>query len=168
MLENCFYALDHLKQLSERTMIRKARVQDVEAIVNLINYYAERGDMLPRSQSQVYGNIRDFAIVEIAGELKGCGALHVVWEDLGEIRSLAIAESIQGHGYGRAIVEFLLQEAPDLGLQRVLSLTYKPKFFEKLGFKQVPKETLPHKIWSDCINCPHFPNCNEVALLRYL
>ena len=145
--------------------LRKATVKDVPVMVRMINGYAAQGQMLPKSYNQLYQDIRDFFVATSDGVVIGCGALHVVWEDLAEVRSLVVVESWQGKGLGRTIVERLLAEARALGLPRIFALTYHPAFFERLGFHLVPRETLPHKIWSDCLNCVKFPNCDEVAVI---
>ena len=146
-------------------VLRKATVKDVPVMVRMINGYAAQGQMLPKSYNQLYQDIRDFFVATSDGVVIGCGALHVVWEDLAEVRSLVVVESWQGKGLGRTIVERLLAEARALGLPRIFALTYHPAFFERLGFHLVPRETLPHKIWSDCLNCVKFPNCDEVAVI---
>ena len=149
----------------DETMAKKAGVEDVPAMADLINYFADKELMLPRSQHQIYQYLRDFVVVKGDDTLVGCGALHVVWGDLGEVRSLAVKEDWHGQGVGRCIVEALLKEARDLGLPRVFTLTYQQEFFERLGFHVVPRESLPHKIWGDCLNCPKFPNCDEIAMI---
>ena len=147
-------------------VVRKARVDDVPRAAVLINSYASRGLMLPKSLDQLYQNLRDLVVVEVSGEVVGCGALHVMWHDLAEIRSLAVAEPYTGNGVGRQIVTQLLAEARELGVPTVFALTYQVEFFERLGFHKVAKETLPRKIWTDCLNCPKFPDCDETALVR--
>jgi len=146
--------------------LRKARVEDVPRLHRLINAYAERGLMLPRSLSVLYETLRDFTVAENDGHLAGAGALHIVWEDLAEIRALAVSPDYEGRGVGRRLVEELVREAEGMGIKRVFALTYQPGFFERCGFRQVPKESLPHKVWGECINCPKFPSCDEVALVR--
>jgi len=146
-------------------MVRRANITDVPGIAGLIKIYADRGEMLPRPQAQIYSNIRDFVVVEEGDELVGCGALHVVWSDIAEVRSLAVAPSHVGKGWGREMVELLLNDAHALGLPKVFTLTYKPGFFSKLGFRVIDKKELPHKVWADCLNCPHFPDCDEIAML---
>jgi len=121
--------------------------------------------MLPLTSSRVYQHIRDFVVVEEGGEVVGCGALAVTWEDLAEIRSLAIASEHRRKGYGKQMVQSLLEEAEGLGIERVFALTYEIAFFEKMGFEFIEKEKLPHKIWADCIRCPKFPNCDETAFI---
>ena len=147
-------------------MIRKARMADVKAIQMLIAEYARKGDMLPRSLSEIYENLRDyFVCVEDGGGVIGSAAVHLMWEDLAEVRSLAVRDDRVGRGIGTKLVEACISEAIVLGITRVFALTYKPEFFEKLGFRRVDKSELPHKIWSDCLKCSKFPDCDEVALL---
>lgn len=146
-------------------ILRKAKVKDVPAMAKLINGYAVQSQMLPRSHHRLYQDIRDFVVAEREGEIIGCGALHVVWEDMAEVRSLAVASQYHNLGLGRRIVDTLLAEAKALGLPRAFALTYHRSFFERAGFHMVARETLPHKIWGDCIDCPKFPNCDEVALI---
>lgn len=145
-------------------IVRKACISDVPKIAELVNSFARKDLMLPKPLSRLYEDIRDFTIVEKDGQLLGCGALHVYWDNLAEIRSLAISEGVQRAGLGSKIVETLMAEAKDFRLYHVFALSYKPEFFKKHGFKVIDKNSLPQKIWKDCINCPHFPNCNEVAL----
>lgn len=147
-------------------LIRKARVTDVCEMYKLINYFAERGDLLPRSLNQLYEDIRDFFVLEHDGSILGTCALHVNWEDLAELKALVVSESVQGRGFGRSLVESCLEEAPSLGISRVFVLTYKADFFQKLGFRFIEKSELPHKVWSECIHCAKFPDCGEVALIR--
>ena len=145
--------------------LRKAIVTDVPAVQILINNCADAGLMLPRSLGWLYENIRDFTVALDGDRFVATGALHVAWENLAEIRSLAVEERRRGRGVGRALVESLLAETEELGLGKVFALTYQSAFFEKLGFRQVAKETLPHKVWTDCLNCVKFPNCDEVSVL---
>jgi len=149
-------------------MLKRATIRDVPAITSLINYTAQQGLVLPKSLSQVYQNVRDFIIYEEGGELIGCGALHVLWEDLAEIRSLVVREEHRHKGIGRMLVAALLEDARALGVPCVFALTYKPEFFLQLGFREIAKESLPHKIWVDCIDCPKFPNCDETAVILEL
>lgn len=148
-------------------MIRKARMGDVKTIQKLIAEYARKGDMLPRSLSDIYENLRDYFVFvdDGTGELIGSAAIHIMWEDLAEVRSLAVADGKMRRGVGTALVEACISEAIVLGISRVFALTYKPGFFEKLGFRQVDKAELPHKIWTDCLKCSKFPDCDEVALV---
>ena len=145
-------------------IIRKAVLPDVEEMVNLVNYYADKGLMLSRSRCMLYENIRDFVVVEQNNEIIGIGALHVLWNDLAELRTLAVKEGMVNKGIGRQIVNFILEEAKELKIQKVFTLTYQPGFFEKMGFSVIDKEKMPQKVWTDCINCPKFPNCNEICL----
>jgi amino-acid N-acetyltransferase len=147
-------------------MIRKARMSDVKGIHQLIADYARKGDMLPRSLADIYENLRDyFVFEEDDGELVGSGAIHIMWEDLAEVRSLAVREGKMNRGIGTRLVESCISEAIVLGIGRVFALTYKPGFFEKLGFRIVDKAELPQKIWTDCLKCSKFPDCDEVALV---
>ncbi|MGQ9683549.1 MAG: N-acetyltransferase [Anaerolineae bacterium] len=145
--------------------VRPARLADVEAIVELVNGYAAKGEMLPKSLNQVYQNLRDFVVAEEKGEIVGCGALHVLWADLAEVRSLAVAEAYRRRGVGAQIVRTLLQDARRLGLPQVFALTYKPSFFARLGFAEIEREMLPRKVWGDCIDCAKFPHCDETAMI---
>ncbi len=150
-------------------MIRKARMGDVKAIQKLIAEYARKGDMLPRSLSEIYENLRDyFVCLGNGGEVVGSAAIHIMWEDLAEVRSLAVRDSHKNKGVGTKLVEACLSEAIVLGITRVFALTYKPEFFERLGFVQVDKSALPQKIWTDCLKCSKFPDCDEVALVSDL
>lgn len=147
-------------------MIRKARMSDVKGIQQLIAEYARKGDMLPRSLADIYENLRDYFIFEEDdGELVGSAAIHIMWEDLAEVRSLAVREGRMRRGIGTQLVESCISEAIVLGIGRVFALTYKPEFFEKLGFHIVDKSELPQKIWTDCLKCSKFPDCDEVALV---
>jgi len=145
--------------------VEKAKVSDAPQIHQLVNFFADRGEMLPRSLGEIYENIRDYFVVREEGRLLACVALHISWADLAEIRSMAVAEEAQKQGLGTRLVEACLQEAKELGIDTVFCLTYKPDFFEKFGFKQVDKMELPRKIWAECFHCPKFPYCDEVALI---
>jgi len=148
--------------------VRHAKVADVPHMLRIINGYAEKGLMLPRSLNQIYDHLRDFVVAEEDGRVKGCGALYVVWEDLGEIRSIAVEASERGKGIGSKIVRYLLDEAKEIELRKVFVLTYQKEFFARFGFKVVPKDTLPHKVWKDCLDCVKFPNCDEIAMAMEL
>ncbi|GAH37903.1 unnamed protein product, partial [marine sediment metagenome] len=134
----------------------------------LINYFADKGEMLARSLSEIYENIRDYFVVRQGERVIACVALHVSWSDLAEIKSLVVAEDCQQQGIGDQLVETCLKEANELGISTVFCLTYKPAFFEKCGFSQVDKAELPQKVWGECYRCPKFPNCDEVALIYHL
>jgi amino-acid N-acetyltransferase len=145
-------------------LIGKATLADAKEIRELVNGYADDGLMLPLSLSEVYDRLRDFS-VERDGALLGCCSLRIVWDGLLEIRSLAVAEAARGHGVGRRLVEACLAEARELGPTRVFALTYIPDYFARFGFARVDKSELPHKVWADCVKCPKFPDCDEVAVV---
>lgn len=147
-------------------MIRKANLEDVKKIQKLINYYAKRHEMLPRSLNELYENIRDFFVYAEGKNIYGCSALHVDWEDLGEIKSLAVVKSRRARGIGRELLEHCLKDAKALKIKRVFALTYLPEFFQGFGFRVVNKKELPHKIWSECIKCVYFTNCEEIAMMK--
>lgn len=145
-------------------MIRKAILNDSDFIYNLVKTFAQEEQMLYRSLNEIYENIRDYYIVEEDGKPVGCGALNICWEDLAEIKSLAISKEWHAKGLGRLIVENCLKEAKALGVNQVFVFTYQPDFFRKLGFKDEDKNNLPKKIWSDCIKCAKFSECDEHCL----
>jgi amino-acid N-acetyltransferase len=145
--------------------IRPARVMDVKEIHKLVEYHANNKEMLHRSLSVIYENIQEFVVLENEDKIVGCGALYVSWENLAEIKALAVSDKYKGQGFGRKIVKALQDNAKNLGVSRIFVLSFKPKFFIKLGYEIIPKETLPHKIWSECINCHLFSECGEVPLL---
>ncbi|MGE5551805.1 MAG: N-acetyltransferase [Bacteroidota bacterium] len=145
-------------------MLRKAKMSDVESIHRLINDYAAQGLMLGRSRNMLYENLREFTVVEEEGRFLGTGALHIIWEDLAEIRALALEPDVIKHGIGRRLVETLIEEARALEIRTVFALTYQPGFFEKCGFRVVHKDDMPQKVWKECINCPKFPHCDEIAM----
>jgi amino-acid N-acetyltransferase len=149
-------------------MIRKAKLRDVQEIQQLIKRYSTRGEMLPRSLSELYDNIRDIFVSIQSRKVVGICALHVCWEDLAEIRSLAVEEKNRKEGIGAKLVKACLGEARMLGVKRVFALTYRPDFFERVGFKKVDKAVLPHKIWTDCLKCVKFPDCDEIAVVLEL
>jgi amino-acid N-acetyltransferase len=149
-------------------MLRKARIEDIKEIQKLINYFAGLDLMLPRSLNELYENLRDFWVAEESGKIIGCAALHISWEYLAEIKSVAVARPKQRKGLGGVLVQACLKEAKEMRAKRVFVLTYKPEFFRKFGFKRIKHNDLPHKIWAECINCPKFPNCQEIALLKIL
>jgi len=144
-------------------MIRHARIPDVKSIHKLLLGYANEGQLLGRSLADIYDALRDFYVYEDDGEILGTCALSICWEDLAEVRSLAVKSGFSGRGIGRKLVETCLEEARDLGLKKVFALTYQPEFFLKLGFLEIEKSELPHKIWTDCLNCVKFPDCDELA-----
>jgi len=146
-------------------MLRKAQINDVKEIQKLLTHFANRGEMLSRSLSELYEAVRDFYVVEEEGKLLGTTALHIVWEDLAEIRSVAVAEDAGRKGIGTQLIDASLAEARELGLKRVFCLTYKPDFFARFGFRIVDKAELPHKVWGDCMKCVKFPDCDEIAMI---
>lgn len=148
--------------------LRRARVTDVIPVQRLINTFAERDEMLPRSLSEIYENLRDFMVAEADGRLAGCCALHITWADLAEVKSLAVSEDCRNQGLGSGLVRACLDEARELGIPRVFVLTYIPGFFQRFGFRQVEKAELPQKVWSECIRCPKFPDCGEVGMVLEL
>lgn len=150
------------------TTIRKAVLFDAPDILQLVNRLAADRLMLPRSPASVVENIRDFVVAEVGGSFAGCGALAVIWSDIGEVRSIAVAPDHQGTGLGIRMARALLTEAEELGLARVMAFTYVPEFFGKLGFRVVEHASLPHKVFNDCLNCPKFHECDEVAVLLEL
>ncbi len=143
-----------------------ARLEDVEGIKALLDDFARTGDLLARSRLALYESVRDFVVAKEGDEVVGAAALHICWIDLGEIRSVAVRRDRQRLGLGSRLVEKCLQDARDLGLQRVFALTYRPDFFQSLAFRIVDKGELPHKVWQDCINSPKFPECDEIAVIR--
>jgi amino-acid N-acetyltransferase len=146
-------------------MIRKATLTDVKSIRSLINQYADTGQMLPRTLNELYEHLRDFHVYEENGELVGVCALHVSWDGLAEIRSLAVRKDRTKRGIGSSLVRQCLSEAASIQVARVFVLTYQDVFFRRLGFSDVDKKELPHKIWTDCLNCLKFPNCDESSLI---
>jgi len=144
--------------------VEKARIADAPQIHKLANHFAQTGVMLPRALSEIYENIRDFFVVRDGETVVACGALHVYWSDLAEIRGVAVSEDRQSQRLGAELVTACLREASSLGIPRVFCLTYKAAFFEKQGFRQVDKLELPRKVWSECYRCPKFPDCDEVAM----
>ena len=153
-------------------MIRNARMGDIKKIYSLLQYFADKDLLLGRSLSSLYDQLRDFSVyVEKAEDdpdqekLLGVCALHICWDNLAEIRSLAVTDGYQGKGVGRQLINKALSAADSYGITRVFTLTYQPEFFRKFGFEDIDKSELPHKVWSDCIQCSKFPDCNEEALM---
>jgi amino-acid N-acetyltransferase len=145
--------------------IRKAKISDLKEVHKLINNFAKREQMIPRSLNELYETLRDFVICDADGTVCGVCALHIMWEDLAEIRSLAVDEVHQKRGIGKNLVRECLKEARALGVKRIFALTYSPDFFKKMGFKDADKSSLPQKIWGDCLRCPRFPECDEHAVI---
>ena len=150
-------------------MIRKAKIADAQKIHHLVSGYAQNGVMLGRSLNSIYESIRDFwvAVDDETNDFIGCVALHVVgWEGLAEVRSLSVNQDLKKKGFGRLLLDACMDEAADLGIEKVFALTFVPDFFYKNHFELIDKDQLPHKIWSDCIDCPFFPDCTEIAVIK--
>jgi amino-acid N-acetyltransferase len=148
--------------------IRKARISDLTQVHKLINDFARHEEMIPRSLNELYETVRDFIVCEVDGNVCGVCALHIMWEDLAEIRSLAVDKNFQKKGIGKNLVKQCLKEAKALGIKKIFALTYHPEFFKKLGFKDIDKASLPQKIWGDCLRCHKFPECDEHAVIIHL
>lgn len=144
---------------------RKARIADVPRMHRLVNEHAEEGLMLARSLSELYENLRDFWVVEEDGSVVACCALHVNWADLAEVRSLAVDRQCRRRGIGAILVRRSLAEAEEMGITRIFALTREPVFFERCGFSRIEMSELPRKVWGECIRCPKFPECDEVAMV---
>ncbi len=145
--------------------IEKANISDVPGIHKLINFFADRGEMLPRPLSEVYENVRDFFVIRDGADIIACVALHILWADLAEIKSLAVDKARQEQGIGKSLIEACLQDAKELGVASLFCLTYRPAFFEQFGFQQIEVMKLPRKVWGECQRCTKFPNCDEIALV---
>jgi amino-acid N-acetyltransferase len=148
-------------------LIRKARIGDVREVQKMLASQAQQGDLLPRSLSELYDNLRDIFVYvdDEQPEIIGTCSMHVCWDDLAEIRSLVVREPYRRQGIGKRLVEACMSEAVTLGLHRIFVLTYQVEFFQRLGFREVDKATLPHKIWADCLKCVKFPECDETAMI---
>mgnify|MGYP001364448508 CR=1 FL=1 len=147
-------------------MIRKAKLSDAEDIQRLVNSWAKKGKLLRRSLNYIFEHLRDFWVFLDKGKVVGCCALSVTgWQNLAEIKSLAVLSKYQKKNIGKKLVKISLKEASSLGIKGVFALTYSPEFFTKVGFKIIDRKKLPHKIWSDCINCSEFPGCSEEAVI---
>lgn len=160
--------VENQSAVSDGIDVRKASMQDIPALLELINSYATKGIMLPRTEFELSENMRDFTVACAGRQLVGCGALHFYSPTMGEVRSLAIAESHKTHGIGRMIVDALVHEAKLYGLDAVFAFTYVPGFFAKVGFDEVERGELPLKAWKDCLRCPKFERCDEIAVMRTL
>ncbi|MFA5038940.1 MAG: N-acetyltransferase [Candidatus Omnitrophota bacterium] len=148
--------------------LRKARIKDAQAIHAIVNSFAKKDLMMPRSLNEIFEHIRDYWVVSgERGQVIGCAALHVVgWDDLAELKSLAVERKYQGKGLGALLVKACLKEAQELDVRKCFTLSYQPEFFKKLGFKVTAKSRLPHKVWAECCQCPKFPDCGETALIQ--
>jgi len=150
------------------SQVEKAKIQDVPQMHKLINHFADKGDMLARPLGELYETLRDFFVIRDGEQVIACAALHVCWADMAEIRSAAVAEGSQKQGLGDILVNTCLQEARTLGINDVFCFTYRPDFFKRHGFVDIDKMELPRKVWTDCLHCPKFPNCDEVALINHM
>lgn len=149
-------------------IVRAAAIDDVVYIHDLLDQYAALGNLLPRTLSELYRHLRDFFVVEIDTKVAACGALEIFTENLGEVRSLVVAEGHKGHGLGRLLVDRIIDEARQIGLRQLMALTYVPDFFQKQGFHTVGKDTLPEKVWGICVKCYKYNSCDEIAMLLEL
>ena len=149
-------------------MIKKAELTDIQTIHGLLKLYGDKGVLLPRPLSSLYDHVRDFMVYldQKDAEIAGCCALQVCWEDIAEIRSLAVHPDHQNKKIGARLVEAALSEAKDLNIKKVFTLTYKPDFFKKYGFFQIERTALPLKIWGDCLLCVKYPDCDETAMMK--
>jgi amino-acid N-acetyltransferase len=148
--------------------VRKASMRDIPELLRLINGFAAEGIMLPRTEFEIAENIRDFSVIQDGEQVAGCAALHFYTPTAGEIRSLAVARSAQKRQAGRLLVESLVAEAKSFVLQSVFAFTYIPAFFQKLGFTEIERGELPLKAWKDCLRCPKFQCCDEIAVIKHL
>lgn len=153
---------------AEDVQVRKATMGDIHALLDLINDYAAHGIMLPRTEFEMSENIRDFSVAHAGGRLVGCGALHFYTPTSGEVRSLAVDPALKTRGVGRSIVEALEREAVENQLHAIFAFTYVPNFFKKVGFREVERGALPLKVWKDCLRCPKFQCCDEIAMVKAL
>jgi len=148
-------------------LVEKAKISDATQMHKLINYFADKGEMLARPLSEIYENIRDYFVVKQGRRVIACAALHVSWLDLAEVKSVAVAEDSQRQGIGDQLVDACLGEAKELGIPTVFCFTYQPDFFKRHKFVDIDKMELPRKVWTECYRCPKFPNCDEVALIYH-
>ena len=154
--------------VSGEPLVRPAAIGDVPTIHHLLEIYAAKGNLLPRTLSELYRHLRDFFVIEISGQVAACGALEIFTEDLGEVRSLVVDEAYERRGLGRLLVDRVVDEARAIGLKRIMALTYVPAFFHKLGFQTVAMDTLPEKVWGVCVKCYKYNQCDEIAVLKEL
>jgi len=162
----CVSQVFHQMLLRYTKIIRKATIRDAARIKELINECAKDGSLLPLGIFEVYDSLRDFILYEMDSHVVGVCSLRIIWEDLAEVRSLAVDQAYRGMEIGSQMVEYEISEAVHLEIERVFTLTTSPVFFSKLGFDEIDKGSLPHKIWHDCVKCVKFPNCDEVAMIK--
>jgi amino-acid N-acetyltransferase len=153
---------------SEKLIVEKANIDDVPYIHLLINHYAQKGQMLPKTLSYLYEHLRQYVVVRSEGQIVAVGGLRIFWSDIAEICSVAVAEGYYRRGLGAQIIRYLEKEALSLGLNRIFALTYQTAFFVSLGFVPIERSLLPQKIWQDCFNCPKYHNCDEQAVVKKL
>jgi len=151
-------------QTKNNLQYKKATLKDAKAIHSLVNIFARKEDMLPRSLNELYENIRDFYVCFNNDSIVGTAALHILWDDLAEIRSVSVSNKYQRQGIGRKLIRKCLHEAKKMGVNKVFALTYRPGYFKRLGFTEIDKNSLPHKIWGECLKCHKFPDCDESAV----
>ena len=151
-------------------IIRKATVQDIKTIHQLLQHYGQIGELLARPLSELYDHLRDFTVFEDKNTQRvvGCCALQFCWEDLAEIRSLAVQPEFVGQGIGRQLADAVLTEARGYNVRQIFTLTYRPEFFDRLDFHRIDRSQLPIKIWSGCITCVKYPDCDEIAMMKQL
>ena len=151
-------------------IIRKATIKDIKTIHQLLQHYGRIGELLARPLSELYDHVRDFTVYadETSGQIVGCCALQFCWEDLAEIRSLAVQPDHVGRGIGRQLADAVLAEARRYAVKQIFTLTYRPEFFSRLDFHRIDRSELPIKIWSGCITCVKYPDCDEIAMMKEL
>jgi amino-acid N-acetyltransferase len=159
---------DTIGSVASKATVRKARIADVPAMHRIINHFAGLQLMLPKTQFQLYETLRDYSVAASDDEVLGCGALHLYWEDLAEIRAVAVAPEVTQSGFGSAIVETLIAEARAFGVEQVFVFTYVPRFFARFGFIQVEHRSMPLKVYNECFHCPKFNTCDELAMVLHL
>lgn len=147
--------------------VDRARLSDVPQIHKLVNFFADRDEMLHRPLSELYENVRDYFVARQQDKVIGCVALHVTWLDLAELKALAVEGEWQGKGFGTLLAQACLDEAREMNIATVYALTYRPGFFERLGFQTVDIAQLPRKVWGECYRCPKFPDCDEIAMVYH-
>ncbi|MBF0101811.1 MAG: N-acetyltransferase [Desulfobacterales bacterium] len=151
--------------------IRKASIQDIKTIYDLLSFYGKKGELLARPLTNLYDHVRDFFVFnndQVSEPICGCCALQFCWEDLAEIRSLAVYPQYHRMNIGTQLVEAAVEEAKRYEIKKLFTLTYKPQFFSKLGFVQIDRSELPLKIWTDCVFCIKFPSCDETAMMKHI
>jgi len=148
--------------------LQPAELDDVPDIFNLLKFYSDRGILLPRPEDDIYNSLRDFYVIHDGTKMVACGALLIYTKELGEVRSLAVDSNYKGLGLGQKLVKRIENDAIELGLIKLMALTYEVAFFQKIGFNVVEMSVLPEKVWGACINCHKFRNCDEIAVLKYI